>query len=196
MANKYYQSPWSRKLRRWNPTSLTIIAYNCTSFLFTLNSFLKCLLTRLERPILTVIITDYYTIITLSLLLFWLCQMKIFFFSLYYITKILKQTNFWFNFLFSHALESYTAIPYNQRSPRPTDPILRPAYQGSNPISDVWSRFAFKSTAKYLKRYVIFLFFKAQQGIKNKFHKKRKNIRTSIPNVYNRIKNYCLKILS
>src|SRR5262249_37951504 len=38
----------------------------------------------------------------------------------------------------SHALESYTALPYNQR-PKPARPIERPAYQGSNPISDIWS---------------------------------------------------------
>jgi len=60
------------------------------------------------------------------------------------------------NFIFSldsHALESYTAIPYNERSPRPTNPLLRPAYQGSNPISDVWSKYAFEVTVKYLKRY-------------------------------------------
>ncbi|KAJ3086787.1 Hydroxyacid-oxoacid transhydrogenase, mitochondrial, partial [Quaeritorhiza haematococci] len=38
-----------------------------------------------------------------------------------------------------HSLESYTAIPYNQRRPRPRTPIERPAYQGSNPISDIWS---------------------------------------------------------
>lgn len=66
--------------------------------------------------------------------------------------------------LYSHALESFTALPYNLRSPCPPNPINRPAYQGSNPISDVWSRHALKIVAKYLKRYVewsyvIFLLF-------------------------------------
>ncbi|KAG0241519.1 Hydroxyacid-oxoacid transhydrogenase, mitochondrial [Actinomortierella wolfii] len=51
-----------------------------------------------------------------------------------------------------HALESYTALPYNQRTPRPRTPAERPAYQGSNPISDVWSLEALRSTVKYLKR--------------------------------------------
>ncbi|XP_037537362.1 hydroxyacid-oxoacid transhydrogenase, mitochondrial [Nematolebias whitei] len=53
-----------------------------------------------------------------------------------------------------HALESYTALPYDQRAPCPSNPINRPAYQGSNPISDVWSRHALHMVAKYLKRAV------------------------------------------
>ncbi|XP_078072401.1 hydroxyacid-oxoacid transhydrogenase, mitochondrial [Mustelus asterias] len=51
-----------------------------------------------------------------------------------------------------HALESYTALPYNLRSPCPPNPINRPAYQGSNPISDVWSKHALRIVAKYMKR--------------------------------------------
>uniref|UniRef100_UPI00398EA4E8 hydroxyacid-oxoacid transhydrogenase, mitochondrial isoform X2 n=1 Tax=Pristiophorus japonicus TaxID=55135 RepID=UPI00398EA4E8 len=53
-----------------------------------------------------------------------------------------------------HALESYTALPYNLRSPCPPNPINRPAYQGSNPISDVWSKHALRIVAKYMKRAV------------------------------------------
>ncbi|KAI5296729.1 hypothetical protein KEM55_005692 [Ascosphaera atra] len=53
-----------------------------------------------------------------------------------------------------HSLESWTAIPYNERTPRPTNPINRPAYQGANPISDIFSLQALKSTAKYLPRAV------------------------------------------
>ena len=53
----------------------------------------------------------------------------------------------------SHAIESYTALPFNLR-PRPERPALRPAYQGSNPISDLWSLEALRMVAKYLPRAV------------------------------------------
>jgi hydroxyacid-oxoacid transhydrogenase len=53
----------------------------------------------------------------------------------------------------SHAVESYTALPYSSR-PLPDRPLLRPAYQGSNPISDVWSLEAMRMVARYLVRAV------------------------------------------
>ncbi|KAI1324692.1 iron-containing alcohol dehydrogenase-domain containing protein [Xylariaceae sp. FL0255] len=53
-----------------------------------------------------------------------------------------------------HSLESWTAIPFNERTPRPTNPILRPAYQGANPISDIFSLNALRATVKYLPRAV------------------------------------------
>jgi hydroxyacid-oxoacid transhydrogenase len=53
----------------------------------------------------------------------------------------------------SHAIESYTALPYSGR-PLPDRPLMRPAYQGSNPISDVWSLQALRMVARYLVRAV------------------------------------------
>ncbi|HEV3062870.1 MAG TPA: hydroxyacid-oxoacid transhydrogenase [Vicinamibacterales bacterium] len=55
--------------------------------------------------------------------------------------------------ILSHAIESFTAIPFTER-PRPDRPALRPAYQGSNPISDIWSLQALRLVAKYLVRAV------------------------------------------
>jgi hydroxyacid-oxoacid transhydrogenase len=50
-----------------------------------------------------------------------------------------------------HALESYTAIPFDAR-PRPARPNQRPAYQGTNPVSDIWSLRALALVARYLLR--------------------------------------------
>lgn len=53
--------------------------------------------------------------------------------------------------ILSHAIESFTAIPYTAR-PRPDRPNVRPAYQGSNPISDIWSLQALRIVSTYLLR--------------------------------------------
>jgi hydroxyacid-oxoacid transhydrogenase len=55
--------------------------------------------------------------------------------------------------ILSHAVESYTALPFTDR-PRPERPSLRPAYQGSNPISDIWSLQALRMVARFLVRAV------------------------------------------
>ncbi|KAL0949986.1 hypothetical protein HGRIS_010000 [Hohenbuehelia grisea] len=49
-------------------------------------------------------------------------------------------------------MESYTAIPYTERTPRPANPILRPAYQGSNPVADIFSLWALRTCVEYLPR--------------------------------------------
>ena len=51
----------------------------------------------------------------------------------------------------SHALESLTALPYHQR-PAPKHPGLRPAYQGANPLSDIWAAKAIQMVSQYLIR--------------------------------------------
>ncbi len=53
----------------------------------------------------------------------------------------------------SHALESYTAMPFTDR-PMPARPLERPAYQGCNPISDIWSIRALELMAEFLPRAV------------------------------------------
>ena len=53
----------------------------------------------------------------------------------------------------SHALESFTALPFDQR-PKPETPLHRPAYQGSNPISDLWAIHALELLAEFLPRAV------------------------------------------
>jgi len=53
----------------------------------------------------------------------------------------------------THALEAMTAMPFNQR-PAPEHPKMRPAYQGSNPISDIWASQAIKMISGHLVRAV------------------------------------------
>jgi len=51
----------------------------------------------------------------------------------------------------SHALESLTALPYRRR-PAPEHPGQRPAYQGANPLSDIWAAKAIQVVSQYLIR--------------------------------------------
>jgi hydroxyacid-oxoacid transhydrogenase len=48
-----------------------------------------------------------------------------------------------------HALESYTAVPYNKR-PAPAKPHLRTPYQGANPVANIWSAEAIRIGARHL----------------------------------------------
>ncbi|MEZ4561276.1 MAG: hydroxyacid-oxoacid transhydrogenase [Thermomicrobiales bacterium] len=53
----------------------------------------------------------------------------------------------------SHAVESFTALPYDSRAAA-AHPGLRPAYQGANPISDIWSSKAMDAMARNIVRVV------------------------------------------
>ncbi|MFC2063364.1 hydroxyacid-oxoacid transhydrogenase [Chloroflexota bacterium] len=52
-----------------------------------------------------------------------------------------------------HALESYTALPYDRRE-APNNPRSRPAYQGANPISDVWAVKAIEVVSRNMAKVV------------------------------------------
>jgi hydroxyacid-oxoacid transhydrogenase len=53
----------------------------------------------------------------------------------------------------THSLESLTALPFSQR-PAPEHPKLRPAYQGSNPISHIWASRAAEMISQNLVRVI------------------------------------------
>ena len=52
-----------------------------------------------------------------------------------------------------HAIESFISKPYTKRE-KPNSPDERPPYQGSNPVSDIWSMKAIVFGGKYLSRAV------------------------------------------
>lgn len=54
----------------------------------------------------------------------------------------------------SHALESYTSVAFDAK-PAPEDPMRRPAFCGSNPISDVWCEMALTLVGKHLRTAVL-----------------------------------------
>lgn len=45
-----------------------------------------------------------------------------------------------------------TSYSYTERIPRPSNPKFRPAYQGSNPVADIFSMWALQTTVKCLPR--------------------------------------------
>lgn len=53
----------------------------------------------------------------------------------------------------THAVESITALPYHKR-PAPENPKMRLAYQGANPISDIWASRATEMLSQNLVRAV------------------------------------------
>lgn len=54
----------------------------------------------------------------------------------------------------SHALESYTSVGFDAK-PAPENPMMRPAFCGANPISDVWCEMALGLVGRYLRRAVM-----------------------------------------
>lgn len=54
----------------------------------------------------------------------------------------------------THAIESYTAVPFHVRQ-KPESPDKRPPYIGSNLIADLWSYRAMELGARYLRRAVL-----------------------------------------
>jgi hydroxyacid-oxoacid transhydrogenase len=52
-----------------------------------------------------------------------------------------------------HALEALTAVPYHKRE-TPENPGLRPAYQGANPISDIWASRSVEIVAQNIVRVI------------------------------------------
>ena len=52
-----------------------------------------------------------------------------------------------------HAIESFISKPYNKRD-KPNSPDDRPPYQGSNPVSDIWSMKALDYGGKFSSRAV------------------------------------------
>jgi hydroxyacid-oxoacid transhydrogenase len=53
----------------------------------------------------------------------------------------------------THAIESYTALAYNERE-KPRTPAERPPYQGANPVSDLWCEKAIKLVREFLPKAV------------------------------------------
>jgi hydroxyacid-oxoacid transhydrogenase len=53
----------------------------------------------------------------------------------------------------THAIESYTALAYDERE-RPSSPAQRPPYQGANPISDLWCEKAIRLVREFLPKAV------------------------------------------
>ena len=49
----------------------------------------------------------------------------------------------------THAIESYTALAFNERE-KPASAAERPPYQGANPISDIWCEKAIKLVREFL----------------------------------------------